>query len=175
MASLIAGVALAAALAACTTSSKPAPKPTHPATAAATAAPVATTPAQPAAEASWEQTGGYQSWIDVGNDVQQMGSDLNAGNTLALMGTGGAGFTLAEAASAALGSPSPVDTRAYKRAMANFGFAGVSTDNGNWNDAATFMKKALARMQAWATQAQPGATGEDGCGAWNLSADSQNC
>jgi hypothetical protein len=129
----------------------------------------------PDPEANWEQNSpGYQSWLDVGSDVYQIGQDTNAGNELAMFGVNGDGFKLAEAAGAALQNPSPVDTRDYKKAMANFGFMGVSLTNGNINDADTFVKKALTFLQAWATAAQPGATGSSACGDWNLP-QSSNC
>ena len=133
-------------------------------------------PAQPAAEANWEQNSpGYQSWIDVGSDFYQLGQDLDAGNYTAIYGVGGDGFKLAEAAAAALQNPSPVDRHAYKEAMANFGFAGVSLSNENVHDASKFAAKADRYLDEWATAAQPGATGASGCGNWNLSAQSNNC
>ena len=132
-------------------------------------------PAQPAAEADWEQNSpGYQSWLDVGSDMQQLNQDLNAGDIQDITGTGGIGFHLAEAASAALQNPSPVHPREFKQAMANFGFMGVSLTNDNMTDADSFAKKALGDLQAWATAAQPGATGSGGCGGWNLP-QSNNC
>lgn len=133
-------------------------------------------PPQPAAEANWEQNSpGYQSWLDVGSDMHQLGQDLNAGNTLAIMGVGGDGFKLAEAAGAALQNPSPVDRTDYKTAMGNFGLAGVAMEQGHFHIAAKFTSKALTALQAWATAAQPGASGSQLCGYWNLSAQSQNC
>jgi hypothetical protein len=100
---------------------------------------------------------------------------LDAGDTLAIIGPGGVGFKLAQAAGAALQNPSPVDRRVYKRAMANFGFMGVSLTNNNFNDADRFAKKAVRALHAWAVAAQPGATGMEGCGNWNLSSQSSNC
>jgi hypothetical protein len=176
---LLAALALGAsfALAACSaTGAKPVHKP-----AAASAAPAAVQqtspppPAQPAAEANWEQNSpGYQSWLDVGSDMYQIGQDLDAGNTLALMGTGGEGFQLAEAAAAALQNPSPVHPWEYKHAMANFGLMGAALDTGNINGADSFAKTALGDLHSWAAAAQPGATGTGGCGNWNLP-ESSNC
>ena len=148
----------------------------HPATAAAvqqTQPPPP--PAQPAAEASWEENSpGYQSWLDVGSDMHKLSEDLNAGNSLAIIGTGGVGFRLAEAAGAALQNPSPVDRHQYKQAMANFGFMGVSLTNNNFTDASRFAKKALGFLHTWAGAAQPGASGMESCGNWNLP-QSDNC
>ena len=133
-------------------------------------------PPQPAAESNWEQNSpGYQSWLDVGADLHKVGRRLDAGDTLAIIGPGGVGFKLAEAAGAALQNPSPVDRRVYKRAMANFGFMGVSLTNNNFNDAARFAKKAVRALHAWASAAQLGATGMERCGNWNLSSQSTNC
>lgn len=132
-------------------------------------------PAQPAAETNWEQnSSGYQSWLDVGSDMRQLNQDLNAGDSQDIIGTGGVGFQLAEAAGAALQNPSPVHRHEYKQAMANFGFMGVSLTNNNMTDAETFAKKALAALHSWAAGAQPGATGTEGCGDWNLP-QSSNC
>jgi hypothetical protein len=132
-------------------------------------------PAQPAAEANWEQNSpGYQSWLDVGSDIHKLSGYLNAGNSLAIIGIGGVGFKLAQAAGASLQNPSPVDRHEYKRAMADFGFMGVSLTNNNFTDASSFAKKALRALHAWATAAQPGASGVEGCGDWNLP-QSNNC
>jgi hypothetical protein len=148
----------------------------HAASSAPAAAQPPPPPPQPAAEANWETNSpGYQSWLDVGNDMYQLGQDMNAGNYTAMMGMGGHGFKLAQAAGAALQNPSPVDTGDYKKAMANLGFMGVSLTNGNTTDADNFAKKAMPALQAWATAAQPGASGSQGCGNWNLSTQSQNC
>jgi hypothetical protein len=68
-----------------------------------------------------------------------------------------------------------VDTADYKTAMGNFGLEGVAVEQGHYSIAAKFAKKAEKAIQAWATAAQPGATGSEGCGNWNLSAQSQNC
>lgn len=132
-------------------------------------------PAQPSAEANWEQNSpGYQSWLDVGSDMHKLSEYLNAGDSFAIIGTGGVGFKLAQAAGAALQNPSPVDRHQYKRAMADFGFMGVSLTNNNFTDASSFAKKALRALHVWAAAAQPGASGMEGCGNWNLP-QSSNC
>jgi len=171
---LVISFAACLGLAACSSSASK-PKPTPSATPAAVQQTTPPPPAQPAAEANWEQnSAGYQSWLDVGSDMHQLGQDLNAGNMLAVTGNGGIGFEVFEASAAALQNPSPVDSHAYKVAMANFGFMGAALVNDNINAADTFTKKAFRHLQAWAAVAQPGATGTEGCGNWNLP-QSSNC
>jgi hypothetical protein len=137
-----------------------------------TSAPVPAPPPQPQAEANWETNSpGYQSWLDVGADVNKLGSVLDAGNYVA---AGRVGLKMAEAAAAALRAHSPVDRHEFKQAMGNLGLMGAALTSGNMTAGDHEAHKALRALRIWATAAQPGAAGADGCGDWTLP-QSSNC
>ena len=87
---------------------------------------------------------------------------------------GRGGFQAGSGSNCRAAEPFPGGPPPIQAGMANFGFMGVSLTNNNFTDASSFAKKALKFLHVWAAVAQPGASGMEVCGNWNLP-QSSNC